>query len=139
VDVQLWNPTNVPISLDGLRFRYFYSAEGSGVDEVMCDQVNFTGGSCNIFDAEVLTTEYEEPTATDEVTFWFYAGTLGANQNTGSIRFSISGNGPYQRANDYSFQGTPTATGAMPAPCENVVAVNVDGVPIWGVLPESPE
>ncbi len=137
VDIQLWNTTSAPISLEGFRFRYFYSAEGSGVDEVMCNQVNFTGGTCDIFDAELLATEYEDPSATDEVAFWFSAGTLGPGQNTGSIRFSIAGNAPYQRGNDYSFEGTPTATGAMPAPCENIVAMNVDDVPIWGIVPDS--
>lgn len=136
VDIQLWNTSTAPISLEGLRFRYFYSAEGGGEDEVMCEQVNFTGATCGIFDAEVLVTEYDDPTATDEVAFWFSTGSLPPGQNTGSIRFSIYGNGPYQRGNDYSFQGAPTATGAMPAECENIVAMNVDDVPIWGVLPE---
>lgn len=136
VDMQLHNRGSSPIALDSLRFRYFFSAEGSGSDQVLCDQLNFTGGTCSLFDGEVLATEYEDPMATDEAAFWFSGGMLPAGESTGSIRFLIQNNGPYQRANDYSFQGVPTATGAVPAPCENIVAMNVDDVPIWGILPE---
>lgn len=136
VDIQLWNPGNAPLALSGLQFRYFYSGAESGRDQVRCDQVNFTNGGCAVFAAEVLTTEYGDPMASHEVAFEFSGGTLSANQTTGPIRFSIYGNGPYQRGDDYSFQGAPTSNSQMPAACENIVVLNADGVPLWGFLPE---
>ena len=136
VDIQLWNEGSAPVAFDSLKFRYFYSAEGSGSDEVSCDTVNFTNGNCSIFAGEAFATEYDNPMASHEVEFSFSLGTLLPGRNTGSIRFSIHDNGPYQRGNDYSFQGAPTGLGEMPAACENIVVMNADDVAIWGVLPE---
>jgi hypothetical protein len=135
VDLQFQNTGSETISLEGLRFHYYYSADGTGTDDATCDSVNFTGATCALFNHEVLETEYDDASASDEVVFWFTGGTLAPGAATGSIRFSINGNGPYQRSNDYSFQDVPLSN--MPlSMCERVVAVNADGVPVWGLLPD---
>lgn len=133
VDMVFQNTTNSRVDIENLTFHYFYSAEGSGVDDVTCISANFSNASCSIFEARVLTTEYEDATASHEVSFEYTQGFLAGNALSGSVQFSIHGNGPYQRANDYSFQEVPAT---MLAPCEFIVVTNADGVPIWGRLPE---
>lgn len=135
VEMQLLNVGPARIEFDDLTFRYFFSSEGSGSDQVRCDQLNFEGATCMaLFTGDVLDTGFDDVTATQEVAFHLSGGALDPNENTGSILFTIQGNGPYQRANDYSFEGTPA--GPNMARCDKIVVMNADDVPIWGVLPK---
>jgi len=133
VDLQLQNTGSEPIDLVGLRFHYYYSAEGTGADEVSCDQINVMGATCSWFSGAASETEYEDASASHEVVFSFSSGTLAPGATTGSIRFSINSNAPYQRSNDYSFDNPGNASGVM---CDRIVAATVDDVPIWGLLPD---
>jgi len=133
VDMMFQNVSNTRVYLDDLTFHYYYSAEGGGVDEVRCVWANFSNGSCSIFDAEILTTGYDDTSASHEVSFGYTQGYLDGNTVSGSVQFEIRGNGPYQRANDYSFQDVPAT---QLDECKFIVVTNADGVPIWGIPPE---
>lgn len=132
--MQFENTSTSRIDLENLTFHYFYSAEGGGVDEVSCEQWNFSNANCPAgFDANVRTTGYEDTTASHEVSWVYTQGFLAANTVSGSVQVSIHGNGPYDRSDDYSFEGTPAT---QLDECENIVVTNADGVPIWGFLPQ---
>jgi len=133
VDLQLQNTSSEPIDLVGLRFHYYYSAEGTGTDSALCDRIGFEGATCPWFGQDVRETGYEDASASDEVVFWFTDGELARGATTGSIRFSINGNGPYDRSNDYSFQN---AANTSMTTCDHIVVTNADDVPIWGLLPD---
>jgi hypothetical protein len=136
IDLQLNNIGPTAVVLDGLTFHYYYSSDGSfGSDQVTCNAVNFTGGSCASMMLDVYETQFVDPTASHEVQFRFMGASIASGAMTGPILFTIQGNGPYQRANDYSFYGVPTNTTNF-APCDHVVLTNKDGVVLWGTPPE---
>ena len=136
VDLQLNNIGPTAVVLDGLTFHYYYSSDGAfGSDQATCNAVNFTDGSCASMMLQAGETQFADPTASHEVQFRFSGASIAAGAMTGSILFTIQGNGPYQRANDYSFEGVATNTTNF-SPCDHVVVTNKDGVPLWGTPPE---
>ena len=46
-----------------------------------------------------------------------------------------SGNGPYVRSNDFSFNELVSATGSSPVVCRHIVFKNEAGIAVWGVTP----
>lgn len=135
VNLQLRNDGDQRVMLADLTFHYYYSSESqSGTDQVSCTAMNFSGGSCSVFMGQSLETDFEDPSASHEIEFYFGAGWVDPATMSGAMLFTIEGNGPYQRGNDYSYQGV--RTDAVFEPCENVVVTAEDGVPLWGRLPE---
>src|SRR5690606_17692605 len=136
IDLQLTNSGPTAVALDGLTFHYYYSSDGAfGTDQATCNAVNFTGGSCTSMMLDVYPTGFDDPTASHEVRFRFTSGSIAAGTMTGAILFTIQGNGPYQRGNDYSFDGVPTNTTNF-APCDHVVVTDKEGVALWGIPPD---
>lgn len=135
VVLQLRNDGTQRITLSDFTYHYFYSSESQfGRDQVSCTAMNFSGGTCSVFMGQSLETDYEEPSASREIEFRLSAGSVDPGTMTGALQFAIEGNGPYQRDNDYSYQGVPTDNSF--AVCEHVVVKGEDGVPVWGRLPE---
>jgi hypothetical protein len=61
---------------------------------------------------------------------------VGAGTQTGAIIFTISGNGPYTRSNDFSFMDLISTPSTGLVSCRHVVLKNEAGVAIWGLTPK---
>ena len=135
VALQFENVGPEAIALERLTFHYYYSAETMGAaDSATCNAVNLQGGSCDNLLLQARATGLDEPQATREIRLLFAAGEIPSLGMTGAVEFTISGNPPYDRANDYSFQGVESESSGF-SPCESVIVTDADGVAIWGLPP----
>ncbi|MDP4181137.1 MAG: glycoside hydrolase family 9 protein [Bacillota bacterium] len=124
------------IDLSDVVLRYWYTADGSGEQQFICDDAPV--GATNVISS---FNKIPNPTANVdnycEITFSKTAGALAPGETTGMIQNRINKTDltPYNQSNDYSFMPAVTSTMAE----NNKVTGYVKGILKYGVEPVAVE
>ena len=123
-------------ALTDVSLHYYYSADGSeGAEQITCNTMGVAGGSCSSVSLLLSDADTSVTSAQREARVVFEAGWVDAGTQTGALIFTISGNGPYTRTNDFSYMDLFSTPSVGSIPCEHIVLMNEAGVAIWGLTP----
>jgi fibronectin type 3 domain-containing protein len=125
------NTGSQPISLAGLKIRYWFTRDGATSNNYWCDWAQV--GTANV--QGTFTNLASPRTGADtylEIGFRAPAGTLAPGASTGEIqsRFSMQSWSNFNQANDASFDLTATSYRAS-----DKATAYLDGVLVWGTEP----
>lgn len=125
------NKGNTPVSLAGLKLRYWFTADGSPSSSLVLDYAAM--GSAKLSGTTVkLDAARTGADGYAEITFGTSAGTLAPGASTGEIQTRIhkSDWSNYDESDDYSYDPLKTAYAEW-----SKVSLYQDGVLIWGIEP----
>jgi hypothetical protein len=127
--VRIVNTSDVPIALNTVTTRYWYTEDATGTQQPRCD-----GGTsiCPSASLGVHAVTPPKPTADAYVELSFTSGMLAAHAETDEIRITVlkTNSSMFSQRNDYSFR----STGASFVDAPNVTAY-LGGRLAWGAEP----
>jgi endoglucanase len=127
--VQLVNTGASPISLAGVKVRYYFTTEtGASTYSTWCDYAVL---GCSAITERVAALTPARPGADHYLEIGFTGGTLAPGASTGDIqsRFNKTDWSPFTETNDYSY-GTATSYADT-----TKLTVSIGGTLVWGTAP----
>jgi hypothetical protein len=128
--VRVVNDSDTPIALNDVTARYWYTEDGTGMQQARCDSPSAV---CSATSLTVHAVTPTRPTADAYLELGFSGGAmLAAHAATDEVRITLSKTNAsaYTQSNDHSFK----STGASYIDATNMTAY-VGGRLAWGVEP----